>query len=376
MITLTNRTIWRKSLYVSLSILSLFLGSCSDSLNKDIEVQELNKTVLDDAAVMKVDTVHFSKDFLCASAFLVYQDSALVVINGRKTSDYFIEIYNLKSKETIAQYFKKGKGHNELLSANADLNKNMLIVNDFVRAQFAFINMDSVLQDPNYRVSVRQHELRDCPTAIPYKGKFLVENPYCFTSKEMGVKQGLEYGEPRFIVTNGSDRWSDTDKYKYYTRNVAVDGRIIYNASKHRLLYANCHESRLEVYDDDLNLLKEVNGPVKLEAKYVLEPMDGNNKKEVVFCEYAPFAYQAYCTDEEDLYLVYLGQNLYPGKNSMEDMTAYVLQFDWEGNFKKCYTVGKFVINLTKGTDKNVFYATGYDANRNVCLLKLTANEK
>lgn len=370
----TSSGVWKKVLFFYVAIVSLFLCGCADT--SSIPTEELDKKLLDNARQMKIDTIDIGKPFFCANEFIVYHDSILVVVNDRKTSSYFIEIYNLKSKQMIAQYYKKGNGHNELLSANADLNKNMLIVNDFIRSQYAFIDLDSVSQNPNYSVSVRQHELRDCPTVIPYKGKFLVENPYCFTNEKINVKQGTEYGVSRFVVTNGSDKWNDTDKYKFYTRNVAVDGRIIYNASKHRLLYANCHESRLEVYDDDLNLLKEVNGPVNLEAQYVIEPMDGNNKKEVVFSGFAPYAYLAYCTDSDNVYLVYLGQKFYPGKNSMEDMDTYILQFDWDGNYKQCFAAGKYLLGLAKGTDKNVFYATGYDANRNVCLLKLTAHEK
>jgi hypothetical protein len=106
----------------------------------------LDKSIKSNAKSLQTDTVGFFEELIYARNFFVYQDSILIVHNRKYEDVYFLEVYDLRSEKLLAQLFRWGNGPNEMLSARIDLNGNILTVNDYVKAQVAFVNMDSILQ--------------------------------------------------------------------------------------------------------------------------------------------------------------------------------------------------------------------------------------
>ena len=224
----------KKYLYL-LSII-LFLSCNSKSTNEE----SMEKLSIEQ--FFKIDTLGtFEDEFLFAKEFLVYSDSILITLNKAHKDGYFIEFYNYINKRHISKLFKYGNGPNEMLSARIHLNNNKLFVNDYIKAQVAVIDMDSIIYSNNYNIKIRGHKVLGLPSAVICNNKFILENPYYFECEKLGIKQG----DSRFIVTDGEKPYEYDRIYSYNTRNVNVDGCIITNDEKKRIMYAPMHNSNI-----------------------------------------------------------------------------------------------------------------------------------
>lgn len=314
---------------------------------------------------VKIDTVGFYEDFIYAKNFWVYQDSILVVHNRNYEDGYFLEFYELSENRLITKLFRYGNGPNELLSANVDLNKNELIVNDFVKGQVVFVDIDSLLQGFPVKEPIK-HYVFGAPTAVRYKDDcLLLENPDCFQDEKLRI----DNKESRFIVACGDFMYEPTEDYRYFVRNVAVDGRIITNYKKNRIFHASMHEPLLQMYDTDLNLLKKIKGPDNLPPDYRVVGNTGG-REEVVFKKgHIPFTYLNFCANEEFFCLAYMGDYLLDNTN-IEDYPFWIFKFDWDGNIVDSYTLGRYVSSISLSADGQTMYATVFSDEKNPFLIK------
>ena len=317
--------------------------------------------------IFKVDTIgNFEDEFIFAKEFLVYNDSVLIILNKAYQDIYFIECYDLVNKKHIRKLFRYGNGPNEMLSARVHLNNNNLYVNDYIKAQIAIINMDSLITSEDYDVKILGHKTYESPTAVICNNKFILENPYYFKDDKLKIKQG----KSRFISTNGDKPYEYSITYPYNTRNVSVDGCIITNDSCKRIMYASMHNSDLELYDYNLNVIKIFNGLPKLETEYLINGIDEYNEKEIIFKKNIPYAYLDYTTDNEFVYLVYMG-NLLKENTTMKDYPNWILKFDWECNLIKKYYINAYILSISKSSTNDTFYITIMNEDENPLLLKL-----
>lgn len=358
----------KKVLYYSyIGGLLLFLMGCKPSNETIVPTDYLDKNILVAEKTMRIDTLETFDSLIYAKEFLVYQDSVLITVNNKHTDGYFVEFYKLPTMKPITRLYKLGDGPNEMLSAKIDLNKNKLIVNDYIKSQIAVVDLDSMLVNPAYLFPPIRHQATGSPTAIPYKDKFLLENPYSFTDKNAGIIQDA----PRFIITDGKAPYIEKNKYKYYTRNVGVNGRIIANETKNRIIYANMYKSSIEIYDMDLNLQKKIEGPIDLHPQYAIEGENG--ELNVSFKKDIPYAYLDFCTDDNYFYLTYVG-NVLRGGQKMKDLPNWIFKFDWNGNFINSYPVHNYVLSISKSQTENAFYITTLSSEDTPILIKLYEN--
>lgn len=346
-------------------LLSLIFVCCTNT-PKTINDEEIPRQVVDSASTMVVDTIFSADKYVQADAFFVYEDSILVILNKRATNTFLLEFRDLVTGNLIRKCFRYGNGPDEMLSIIASLNGNILTVNDYVKKQVAIIDMDSV-KGKAYKVHPLQHRTSS-PFAVWYKENFVLENPYCFREKESKFYQEA----PRFIVTNGKEMYKEQEKYKYYTWNVSCSGQIIVDSSKNRVVYASFLQPVIEIYDDKLTLLKSLRGPVEQATKYVVDEEEGLS--EVLVKGEIPYNYLGYCTDTSSFYVTYSGAMDENGE--VEKYPVYILQFDWDGNLKKCMSVGRYVSNISKSQEKSTFYGTALNKDNNPFLIKMkNANE-
>jgi hypothetical protein len=356
---------------VAVIVIHIFFVCCSSDMS--YEEVSLSDETLDSAIRLNSDTITMDFDtFYAARDFYVYHDSVLIVINGKaKDSLSFLYFYRMDSMDLIAKYFRYGNGHGEMLSANVDLNDDVLFVNDYVKAQFAFINVDSLLYSSgNYSVLPKNHNVYGAPTVVPYKNLYITENPYCFCDEEAGIEQGVEQGISRFIVTNGKDSPLDGNDYKINPRNVAVDGRIICKPDGNAFVYASFGLSQVEFYDKDLSLLRIVDGPRRLKVNYNRITIDGNSQEQIMYDGKVPYCYLGYCCDDEFVYLAYVG-DFFGGNEDLQSMPTYILKFDWNGDYVSGYKYNHYLSCISKGLEENTFYATTIDKDGLPMLLKL-----
>ena len=97
--------------------------------------------------------------------------------------------------------------------------------------------------------------------------------------------------------------------------------------------------------------------------------------QEIIYASDIPTAYGGFCNDESYVYFIYFGEYWKGGKSKIEDFKSYILKFDWEGNFVKSYVFPKYIFNLSKGKEENVFYATFQDLDGNINLARLNTDE-
>jgi len=357
-------------------------SSCNEEKTVEFERVQLDERVLKEATPMKAETLWTSDELpLAAKECLVYKDSVLIVVNSKECDWKFVQLFNLQTRDSIASFFHKGKGRGELLYAEANITKNILTINDFKTGRYAFVNMDSATRVSDYTPAVRQHQFHTIPLVVPFGNTLLMENPYCFTSKSLNIRQGIEYGTPRFIKSEDFEDYmaKDAKQFKYNTQNVAMDGQILINPEKGKVCYACFDKSEVEFYDDDLSLVRRVDGPVKIEECYTLEDWENEaGQRGVCYKKRIPYAYMSSSADEDNAYLNYLGQYFCGSDETpSEEMPSYIMQFDWDGNFERCYSVGRRIRSFTKSLkEKDTFYATAFDDSARVCLVKLTPNEK
>ena len=343
--------------------LLLFMAGCASN-NPD----RLDKSIMTAEKALRADTLKGLDSLIYAKEFLVYRDSILIVLNNRNETAHFLEFYRLSDMQPITQLYRLGNGPDELLSANLYFNKNKLIVNDYVKSQIAVVDIDSLLADPDYSAPPIRLKVETLFNAIPYKDRFLLDNPYSFADENAGIVQKA----PRFIVTDDERTYEEKNSYQYYTRNV-VSGRIIANEAKERIIYADSGQSSVEIYDMDLNLLRTITGPIDLPTKYVIHNDEGGMENEVVFKTNIPYAYLNYCTDDDYFYLTYVGDMLGSGKKTL-DMHCRIFKFDWDGNFIDSYPVHNYVRSISKSRKDDAFYVTILSKEGLPVLIKLYAN--
>lgn len=374
------------------SFLLVVVSSCDYSSKKVIvfPVEMMNKEGKCSTTSSHIDTIDIGYEFTFAQKFYVYNDTILIVRNREKTTSYFVEVYDLSARKMVAQLYPRGNGHGELLSCLLALNGNMLIVNDFMKSQYALVNIDSLLQNPSYSVLPQRHSHSSAPTITPFGEKYLIENEYCFScSKEEiykgmeSIEQGIENGVSRFIVLDSlsnefetNEETSDDNKYKYWTRNVACDGQVVVNPTSSKVLYASFGKPEIEVYDADLSIIKLLKGPFELEGHYAVEQYEGDRLSQVMCYQNIPYAYLGYAFNQGDIVsFLFIGDYLV-NDASIEHFKSYIVEVDWDGNFKRYVSVDKYMNSLSKSNiDENVFYGTMNDDNGLPRLVKITANE-
>lgn len=304
-----------------------------------------------------------------AKALFVYRDSILIVLNKNVDDAHAIELYDLSDCRTIARLYRFGSGTDGLLSAEAVLNGNRLIVNDSIRSQVVTLNIDSVLRNHRYAPPPLRYGKIGAPKAVPFYDDLLVENPDFFHNKDMRIRQG----DSRFIVMKQGESYTANKSYKYYTKHLAVNGQILVDEEKGRVLYGRLYESLLEVYDSDLRLIRSVSGPMNIVPNYRFEGTGGYYRIE--FKHPIPYAYLNCCADADYVYLVYAGGYL-KKEAAMNSLSHWILKFDWEGNFVQSYRAGMAVLSLSKSVrDADAFYAAVSDENGQVSLVRLAEKE-
>lgn len=348
-----------KKYIISFALLAL-MASCAK--NK-VEEVILTDDVVKSATTLECDTVFKGEQFHAAKSYYHYNDSLMIVLNDKQENSYFIEFYNTKTDSIVKQLFMVGKGSKEMLSAELYLSGSKMFVRDVVKQQLAEINVDKLLNDNTYKFDIDNRINFGIASFAKYDGNYVFENPFSFVDKNAGIVQE----EDRLITSSEMERLYDVER-DYNTVNVSSCGKIIVNENKERIIYASTGQSKLELFDKDLNLVKRVLGPITMDTKYYLTDSD---PKEVIYYKKIPFTYMGYCSSKDYLFLNYIGD--FMEGNTLEDKICYIMQFDWDGNLVKCYNSNKYITALSCDRDaKSIgdIYATVLDNEGKLLLVQ------
>ena len=347
------------TLFVALSILT----ACDSSQKKERLTIYMDNEVLNNSKTIGIDSIRLPQEFIYAQSFFVYKDSILIVQNKKAENVYFLEFYNLYSQEKVTELFRYGNGPQEMLAAKINISNDLLIVDDYVKKEVAFIPIDSVLKNKRYIPEIQEYYV-DARSVVPhFDEKILVDNPNYFSDPNLKIETE---NEPRFLLYTSKEFQNLQIKQgKYYTRNVSA-GTIIPNYDHDRILYFNYHLSEIEVYNTQLTLKKHLLGPNQLDANYTV--IDN----ELIFKKVIPYSYWQYCCDKNYIYIIYVGELWNVETVNFQQLHEHILKFDWDGNLIQTYKVPCFINNISMGKENEYLYATGYNEEENPILLQLS----
>lgn len=336
----------KKSIFASLLLTAaslLFLPSCRDNTGDIV----LDRSILDSAKPLTAESMNFDFPITTVNLYIV-NDSIAVVHNSEQDERKLVEIYNLNSGALIWDRFTKGNGPEEILMGRSDMFNDTLMLEDLMRDRIVLLPIGKITTGEDFKPEFQDYSV--VSTRIrPFGGKLLAVNPYCFNDKQSGIHNDGN----RFILTDSSFNYKETNSYQYETFNV-TNGNFIISYDNDRIIYYSAAEPLIEVYDTDLNLLRTVTGP-ELSNRPELS-LIGNM---VMYSNGIPYAYKsASCCNRRHVYLTYIGE-LATADRNYDDFDTYILKFDWNGNFIESYSIGHSVTSMSLSGDGKSLYVFG-----------------
>lgn len=350
-----------KKIFVFIASFFMFflLYGCT---NRSAEEKTLEVNILKNAKMLHMDTLSVHGiDLSTARQFYVYADSVLIVENNPHDGNWLIELYNLNTGNLFRKLFRIGRGHGEVLLSNVRLSGTQLIVYDFQQQKSCSINMDTLLFQKQYEPQFVKHSESNAFSVAFLKGKPIMENSFVFEDENLDIHQK----DQRILYCTTTKELKK--QYKYDTQNVAGSGLIIVKPDNKKVVYASCHQSFLEVYDKDLNLMKAVKGPILQDINYYI---DENN--EIIFNKSIPYAYTNYYCTQKEIGLIYYGAMVDANNDHLQNHKAFLLQFDWDGILKQTIALGGYARTISQSKMfKNTYYVCFLGANNELYLCKI-----
>lgn len=332
-----------------ITLLSILFLSCYQSLyDTDVAVVHLDEKVKKTATLLNVDIINTDTILETAKNCFVYSDSILVVQNIKGSDKAFIEFYNLKNNNKIKETILRGNGPNELLNVIAWNSGDFLLIDGFVNHKFAKINVNSFINNPSNKITFHPYSFHAQSMELFNDSIFLVENPYCFYNKKLGIKQKVS----RLYLSNGN--------YEYYKKNqisaINVNiGDIIIKPDHTKIVYSSRRKPFIEVYDIDLTLKKVINGPDYFDLDYKI---DGDM---IQYLNNTPHSYMASCYNDTIIYLAYEGvvkkHNSVIETQTDNNNNTWIFKLDWDGNILNSYYIQNIkILSLSLGLNNTLYY--------------------
>jgi len=346
---------------------TILLLSCSS--NKDSSVHFINKDFRKEAKLVKGELVRFEEELIYANRYFVY-DTLLIVRNNLKSETEIVEFRNLHTGKLLKSIFAKGEGPDELLSAQLYLSDNILTVKDIMRDRVSFVNIDSLMLSNHYK-----------PVWHNYNSDYHVLdelNDSCMVMlnsyKYRNDKLGINIDAPRLEVAKKGDnstRWLPTD-FKYYPFNV-TNGYIAVSRTHGKIMYACFGSPIMELYDNRLNLLKEIRIPDDYEKD--LDNIRIKDDGSLVYRIFRPMASVCCRVVGDYFYTLYNGyahdvRSFDPEKNQDPKYFPLIMKFDMDGNFVKSYKTDRYLFELSLSKDGKTAYTVGLDENGEFALFR------
>lgn len=343
------KILYMRSSYISMIMAVALSVSCSEQSTGNVPVMTLDHTVKDTANTLISEDLNFNIP-ISAQEIYICEDSIAVVCN--KNSTWFLELYNLNENRLIKHLLRHGNGPGEMLDVNFYFNNDTIGIEDFQKDRIAIIPIHDAVYNDSYNPELRTLSLQS-QYKLPFKGRLIALNPYCFINKEYGI----DNNGPRFIITDSNYVYEDSSSYEYDTFNVSYSTFFISHIND-RIVFVNTYKPELEIYDLRLNPLREILGPEMPSQKYLIED-DGD----VVFLNTIPAAYSSFCHDESYFYVSYNGALLsYKNNFDRSLLKTWIMKFDWDGNFIDSYYIDYYIESMSLSKDSRYIYVFGTDS--------------
>lgn len=333
---------------------------------------------------LKLEKIDLPEDYTMGASCYVYQDSVLLVVKegDPKPLTHMLTIINMNTGAKIGEYFTRGNGPQEVMYLISRYSSNCLDLTCIMTHKFISFNIDS---------------------ALLLGDKYL---PYIIQAKWDGIHDYRKFDDTSFLVSSmlyfdGSEEYNsdpsvpefyklsytgnlyptpeitDFDKVKYFPANV-TGGDLLVNKEKQRVVCCYHYRPRIKIFDWNMNLIKQINGP---------EP--DNGEYEVVyhnmlfFNERVGYNHYYFGSNCDDKYIFSVNNRTHnlrfdkPGDSFSvtEKQTSEIFQLDWDCNVIARYSAkGYNIYHFNYSSASNTLYLWLIDENDERALYKAKLN--
>ena len=342
-------------------ILLVFLVSCKNSENIELSYFELEDFPRTKYCTSKSISIQVANSL----SYHVLHDS-LVLVTTRGNGGYFVEMYNLNSKQKIMDFAQKGLNANQFSHARVVLDEtnvsSIFYLYNVITNSIVEINIDSLLkyEDSYSFKKIYFSGYTNVPSFCKYdETRYLAQNKYYSIVKDLDndVDRFLFVKKNEFDITNST--YSKSWEYKYYLSNI---NKVIMfsDSTKNRLWCVLDGEDRFDIYKrDDLSLLKSYSGPYHYDVEYVVGEA-GRGSLPLVVRNGVYSGYSAAVTTDSCVYLL-LGNQNYKGKRELPDRVldkSEIYKLSWEGELLCRYILDSYVYAFSMDSEGKYFYCT------------------
>lgn len=317
------------------------LNSCTSNGIKDAE--SFDWSSIPEPVYLKGDSISFDEILLTPTRIVVI-DSFLLTKN--RNVERFFHIYNLNTKKKVGERIPFGIGPKEMLDpvwlfmpdgnlAVFDRNKRQMDI----YPKNLLLTCDTV--SPLKHISFNNQLMN--PAILPGVGilssNLQTENPK-FIAVDFEGNKISEFGEYP----------NDYKEKTLYEKSVTFMGDMAVKPDGSRWVMTHKPTDMLEIYDNNLNLLKRLQGPDQnvpdLKEENGRIQRKGRASKEAYFF---PFA------TNECFYVLYDGRE-YDTESPTRYLRDKLLVFDWDGNPIKYYKLSEPILHFCLDEKQQIIY--------------------
>jgi len=343
---------------IAIFFLVISCSTKSDYLTSPEKVRMFTRDDFDTLKQPQAEIIPFDKS-LNPRSYRILRDSILIVELLKSSSlDYWMEVYRFPTMELLGKILPRGKGPGEFMTVEIKYQscKDEFIIHDIVKNEMAIFNLDSVLlhfddYTPN-QISISQDignfaKLNDS-IFIGYNTLFLNDSDYTNSVDELF-----------FFKRNGNPiSYKGMEDFDFFTSNVSR-GDILIGPDSHEIFVANTYVDIINIYDQNLNILRQLHGPDQIFPKYKII-----QNKMVVFDEKTIETYKYSWYTENYIYLLYNGSN--KEKNDVENSFPLehlyspmeLFKLNWNGELLTHYELDRYLFEISIDCKEEYLYGT------------------
>jgi len=354
------------------------LASCNIGVESNVRYGTVTLTDETLPKVMPLNLVKLdiSEDYVMGhTSCFVYKDSILLVLKDGDPYPltHLLTVVNINNGNIIGEYFTRGQGPGEILSALGRLSNNYLDIRCYTMNRLIPFNIDSaIIYGNSYCPNIIDaQKARFSEWASISDTSFLIANSYYFAGSKECKENSLL---PEFYKVNIDGSFypkydlSDYKKIKHLTSDVSR-WTISINKKKSRIVCCYMYQPYIQIFDEELNVIKKIGGPEPDDGKYVARENymyfeDGmNHYYETAFC------------DDENIFVINRRNRKCKDVENyveIEKEKTEIFRLDWEGNVIGRYSAkGKDVIRVGYSKNSNTLYLWVYEDERSMYKAKL-----
>ena len=339
--------------YLKITLFSLgllFLYSCE----KKSIFNEIDSTfTLDDfESVEELEGQTIDLGLLLNPVFLFHHDSLLFVCNSGTSN--IIHLYNLHNGQKAGEIIGNGDGPNELRSV---LNLDFMSNGDFYAFDIITQQIKTFHLTANDSITV-ESTASFHPEVPPISEPVILHNNHVAAMTVQLSPLG------RFYEFDSSGKFlGEKGNYPSYDREIPLTATAdLYRAhsairtgKRDRFLLAYRYADLIEIYDDQLNSIKRIQGPHVFLPDFNLKSRGDGNMYFQPSMKKTKLAFSSVDSNEDYILLLYQGGTF--KEEGIEGIHySYMVLMDWEGNPVKYYKLNRSISTFCVDWSGKIIY--------------------